>query len=99
MGHVVRSKASAVPRKVWRMTPENTLGEILELAPTDVEYSGKAVAKTLTAVSAPNWRASSYDLLHGLVVRDVSDTIPGHIFEALFHPDSAGMPVSRRKRS
>lgn len=81
------------------MTPENTLGEILERAPTGVEYSSKAVAKALTPVSTLNWRASSYDLLHGLVVRDVSETIPGHIFEALFNSDSADMPVPRRKRS
>jgi hypothetical protein len=95
----VRSKPSAAPRKVWRMTPENTLGEILELAPTGVDYARKDLALTLTPARAPSWRASSYDLLHGLVVRDVTDTIPGAIFASLFNPDSAGMPASRRKRS
>ena len=95
----MRSKPSAAPRKVWRMTSENTLGEILELAPKGVDYSRKDLAPTLTPACAPSWRASSYDLLHGLVVRDVTDTIPGAIFASLFNPDSAGMPASRRKRS
>jgi hypothetical protein len=41
-----------------------------------------------------SWRASSYDLLHGLTVRDVSEKIPQRTFEALFSDDA----VSCKKR-
>jgi len=35
----------------------------------------------------PNWRASSLDLLTGATVSDVTDTIPGDLFDELFKPD------------
>ena len=44
-------------------------------------------ARVLKPAQVENWRASSYDLLTGCTVRDVTDTIPGEIFDELFEPD------------
>ena len=41
------------------------------------------------SVTASSWRASSYDLLQGLTVRDVSERLPQRTFEALFSPDAS----------
>ena len=40
--------------------------------------------KVLTPAHCESWQSSSFDLLSGLQVRDVSDTIPGRVFEELF---------------
>jgi len=44
-----------------------------------------AAAKVLTPARVPSWRASSHDLLTGLLtgatVSDVTDTIPGELFK------------------
>jgi hypothetical protein len=34
----------------------------------------------------PSFRASSHDLLTGATVSDVTDTIPGDLFDELFKP-------------
>ncbi len=55
----------------------------------------------LNPAKVPSWRASSYDLLTGLTVRDVTDTIPGAIFDELFKPvtdDGAGVPEGALNR-
>ena len=44
-------------------------------------------ARVLKPAQVESWRASSYDLLMGCTVRDVTDTIPGEIFDELFEPD------------
>jgi hypothetical protein len=56
-----------------------------------------ARAKVLNPGQVPNWRASSYDLLTGLTVHDVTDTIPGEIFDELFKPERASRSVQRRR--
>jgi hypothetical protein len=94
-------------RKVWRMTAEAPMGTILELLP---DTEPKAPVKdwpTATAsldemrsrlpdpAAEPNWQSSSYDLLNGLTVRDVTDTIPGKIFDEVFRGDRV---ILRRMR-
>jgi len=96
------------PRKVWRMTAEAPMGEILELL---LDAEPKATAKDWpTAAGAlddlrtrlpdpaaePNWQSSSYDLLTGLTVRDVTDTIPGKVFDEVFRGDRV---ILRRMRA
>ena len=44
-------------------------------------------ARVLKPAQVESWRASSYDLLTGCTVRDVTDTIPGEIFDELFEAD------------
>ena len=94
-------------RKVWRMTAEAPMGEILELVP-DAEPKAPPAKEWPTVAAAldelrnrlpepaaeANWQASSYDLLSGLTVRDVTDTSPGRIFDEVFRD---GRPLSPRK--
>jgi len=87
------------PRKVWRMTAEAPMGEILELLPdaepkastkdwlTTPASLGDLRARLPDPAGEPNWQSSSYDLLSGLTVRDVTDTIPGNVFDEVFRSD------------
>jgi hypothetical protein len=59
-----------------------------------LETTDEGQAKVLDPGKAPSWEASSYDLLTGLTVRDVTDTIPGRIFEEVFKD---GRPLPPRK--
>ena len=91
------TKSSGATRLVWRMTAEYRLGEILELpeesrSPQSRQSAGHPrgpLPRMASYASASSWRASSYDLLRGLSVRDVSEKIPQRAFEALFRPDVA----------
>ena len=94
-------------RKVWRMTAESPMGEILELLPDpETKAPTKDWPTTTTAFdelrprlpdasAEPNWQSSSYDLLSGLTVRDVTDTIPGRVFDEVFRGDRV---ILRRMR-
>jgi hypothetical protein len=67
------------------MSPEVPLGTVVDVdlsAPPAV--APDATPKVLKPAPVPDWRASSWDLLNGLEVRDHSDTIPGELFERLF---------------
>ena len=90
-------KKQTGPRRVWRMTADAPQGEVLELVPKTAqaepsptrkaaapEGPGEAPAKVLDPAKVPSWQASSWDLMTGLKVRDVSDTIPDRIFDELF---------------
>ena len=98
------TKSSGATRRVWRMTADNQLGEILELTEEShsacnrqVGRSGRTRSERVKPpallgdstgfASRGSWRASSYDLLQGLSVRDVSEKIPQRAFEELFSPD------------
>ena len=118
------TKSRSATRRIWRMTAENQLGEILELpdesnagrnrqgARPGCSRSKQAAApaflhdstgfasrsageprspasKVMSSASLSTWRASSYDLLQGLTVRDVSEKIPQRTFETLFSADAA----------
>ena len=105
-------KQASAPRRVWRMTADAPQGEVLELAPKTspvaeaaairkavVETPGEAQAKVLDPAKVPSWQASSWDLMTGLKVRDVSDTIPDRIFDELFgsqRPLPSAPPPRRR---
>jgi hypothetical protein len=88
-GQVVakHGKPIEAPRRVWRMTPSAPQGEIVDstlpaVAPKAVEKAAEKPAGSETV--DPHWRASSFDLLHGLEVSDEADTIPGELFDELF---------------
>src|SRR5678816_2800384 len=85
------TKSRGATRRVWRMTAENQLGEILELP--DESNAGRnrhgERSRAMSSATLSTWRASSYDLLQGLSVRDVSEKIPQPTFEALFSADAA----------
>jgi hypothetical protein len=62
----------------------------------DAAVSGEPAVRVLNPAKVPSWRASSYDLLTGLTVRDVTDTIPGAIFDELFKPAGDDGPDIRK---
>lgn len=79
---VQRKSASAVRRRVWRVSEAAPLGEFVypdELAarPPAAEVDGEPVD--------PGWRMSSFELTHGLEVSETpADTVPGDVFDELF---------------
>jgi len=46
--------------------------------------STEEVAKVLTPAKAPTWQTSSFDLLTGATAEEVTDTIPGDLYDELF---------------
>ena len=96
------TKSRSATRLIWRMTAENQFGEILEL-PTEsragrnsqgaqsrcTQEPASRGSTAMGSASLVTWRASSYDLLQGLTVRDVSEKIPQRTFEVLFSADAA----------
>ena len=81
-------KKPVAPGRVWRMSAEVPHGGFVDSVParSTVAEPVPAVAKVLTPARVPNWRASSHDLLAGATVSDVTDTIPGDLFDELFNP-------------
>jgi len=66
-------------------------------APAESTDAPAVRTRVLNPGKVPSWRASSYDLLTGCTVRDVTDTIPGEIFDELFSSNVAARPVRRRR--
>ena len=103
-------KQASAPRRVWRMTADAPQGEVLELVPTPtpaevaavrkaaLEATGETQAKVLDPAKVPSWQASSWDLMTGLRVRDVSDTIPDRIFDELFGSPQQPLPSASPPR-
>ena len=84
-------KKPVAPSRVWRMSPEVPQGGFIDSVPAGSQASGPAeptatAAKVLHPARVPSWRASSHDLLTGATVSDVTDTIPGELFDELFKP-------------
>ena len=62
----------------------------------DTPTKALAKAKVLRPAQVESWQSSSFDLMSGLQVRDVSDTIPGRVFEELFKTIPATVFTKRR---
>ena len=62
----------------------------------DTPPKASARAKVLRPAQVESWQSSSFDLMSGLQVRDVSDTIPGRVFEELFRTIPATVFTKRR---
>ena len=78
-----RKSTSPVSRKVWRISANAPLGEIVSSEPLgDVAKPDSHVehAEWLEA----DWRASSYALFDGCQVNDYTERIPDRVFDALF---------------
>ena len=77
---VQRKSASAVRRRVWRVSEAAPLGEFVypdELTARPPAIDGEPVD--------PGWRMSSFELTHGLEVSETpADTVPGDVFDELF---------------
>ena len=53
--------------------------------------------KVLTPAQVENWQASSFDLFTGCTVREVTDTIPGELFDELFATEPAPSTLPKRR--
>jgi hypothetical protein len=74
-------------RKVWRITADAPLGEIVELHPAVSEGRPRpAEASPVIIDPCPpvNLRESTEELISGVEVTDETDTMPGELFEELF---------------
>ena len=54
--------------------------------------------RVLKPAQVESWQSSSFDLITGCSVREVTDTIPGELFDELFGPSGAATPETRRRR-
>ena len=62
----------------------------------DAATADRPKLKVLRPAQVENWQSSSFDLMSGLQVRDVSDTIPGRVFDELFKTIPATVFTKRR---
>ena len=76
-------KKLTIPRRVWRMTAESPLGQVVDSAPT-VSSAEAVPPKVLAPPPVVDWRGSSFDLLNGVEVEDQTNSIPGELFDKLF---------------
>ena len=53
---------------------------------TEALVSPSMRARVLRPAQVENWQSSSFDLFTGCTVREVTDTIPGDLFDELFKP-------------
>lgn len=76
-------------------TPEGKIFDVVRTRGIDSDSHSSVVVqeavaatsnmtKLLALAKPPSWRASSHDLMTGLQVSDVTDTIPGELFDELF---------------
>ena len=72
------------PRKVWRMSANAPLGEIITVG-VAVEAPEASVPDDAAEWSAHgDWVTSSWDLLTGCEVKDYTDRVPPRVFDKLF---------------
>jgi hypothetical protein len=74
-----KSEPSA-PRKVWRMSANAPLGEIVEI---EKSPASEAISEDSDEWQR-DWRSSSYALFTGLEVKDYTDRIPARVLDRLF---------------
>lgn len=86
---MIDPKKPIAPGRLWRMSAEVPQGGFIDSVPAGSAPIERliAAAKVLTPARVPSWCASSHDLLTGATVSDVTDTIPGDLFDELFKPD------------
>ncbi|MES3013555.1 MAG: hypothetical protein V4750_07495 [Pseudomonadota bacterium] len=69
---------------VWRITAEAPLGAL-------VDPGALPPSRAVPGEPEPGgWVVSSFDLKHGVDVRDEDDTVPGDLYDALFSLPKAG---------
>ena len=77
-----RPKPKTPPRRVWRITASAPKGEWVDV----VDPGRPRPSADLPEVSYGTWVTSSYDLLDGADVTEVTDTLPGGVFDEFFAP-------------
>ena len=77
-----KRSTSPVSRKVWRMSANAPLGEIVKVESTPAPETISEDADEWPGEG--DWRSSSYALLTGLEVKDYTDRIPPRVLDRLF---------------
>jgi hypothetical protein len=67
-------------RTVWRVTAAAPLGEYVD------PDAHPVIRHPQVDRTEPGWLLSSFELANGLESKDVSDSIPGELFDKLFGP-------------
>jgi hypothetical protein len=80
-----RNSTEPSPRKIWRMTADAPMGEIVEADPAD--NGARPHRPSDDEWPETDWHASSYDLLNGCDIKDYTGRIPHRMFNALFNDD------------
>jgi hypothetical protein len=65
-------------RTVWRVTAATPLGEYID------PDAPRAAPPVRIERTEPGWLQSSFELADGLESKDVSDSLPGEVFDQLF---------------
>ena len=73
-----------VARKVWRMSANAPLGEIVQVDPSRQAANQDAAETEFEDLPETGWQESSYALLSGCQVKDYTSRIPDRVFNALF---------------
>lgn len=78
-----RKSTELAPRKVWRMSANAPLGEIVSIDPmADLAKPPPDVPQR--DWHETDWQSSSFALLSGCQVKDYTERLPDRVFDALF---------------
>ena len=83
--------AQRLYRRVWRVSAEAPLGEVVEIEIESETGHVEAVARRPEASNSAEprdfgWRQSSLELSDGLEVTENDDTVPAALWDELFMP-------------
>ena len=95
---MTKRRVGPEPRLVWRISESAPKGEWVDPGVVDRDIS--AAAKEVA--SGSSWASSSFDLLHGVDVKeDDPTTIPAELYDELFDPPLQAQPSHQpdRKKS
>ena len=79
-----RKVTSQGKRLHWRVTKSAPQGEYFD--PDKTRDAADPTPEEPMERPEPGWRMSSFELAHGLEVREEPDTVPGELFDELFKP-------------
>ena len=80
-----RKEPPRAPRKVWRMSTNAPLGEIVSVgSAADPPGVARIAGDAGQWVVEGDWVTSSWDLLTGLEVKDYTGRVPPRVFDKLF---------------
>jgi hypothetical protein len=80
------SRKITPPRKIWRMSANAPLGEILDSEAIRQVAASRArpLPRAIESPTENDWQSSSFALLSGLEVKDYTSRIPVEVFDRLF---------------
>jgi len=86
-----RKPQAKASKKVWRMTPGAPEGEWVDPIASSPPPRPEAPERT-----SGTWAMSSFDLMYGADVKEISDTVPDDLLAELFRPQEAAPKTPRR---